>query len=228
MTIIQTPTPAIAKSEAFYQKLNWEKISSDPIIYTDGKVLVLINPTRSARAGLVMYKSSWVKEKEIIGKQRPLWSVENGFGFTDPSGSWVYLFESAAPVNYTPKEKAFGMTGNAMGYSLESADMNASIALYETLGFKITMGAADQGFVVLANEDRFGISLMKPNSCPHLFFNPSLTYFNGKEGNPIIIENLRNNNIPITEEVTVFSKDGMVDNVIIQDPGGLGFFIFND
>jgi hypothetical protein len=69
---------------------------------------------------------------------------------------------------------------------------------------------------------------MKPNICPHLFFNPSMTYFNGKEGNPKVIAKVRELDIPIAEEITHFSKDGSVDNIIIRDPGGYGFFLFND
>ncbi len=68
---------------------------------------------------------------------------------------------------------------------------------------------------------------MKPNACPHLFFNPSLTYFNGKN-NIDIIAKIRALNISITEEITHFNKEGKVDNIIIRDPGGFGFFLFND
>ena len=52
--------------------------------------------------------------------------------------------------------------------------------------------------------------------------------FNGKENNPKVIQNIRNVGIPIAEEITTFNKEGIVDNIIIQDPGGYGFFIFND
>ena len=44
--------------------------------------------------------------------------------------------------------------------------------------------------------------------CPHLFFNPSLTYFNGKEGNPKVITAVRDAGIPITEEITHFNREG--------------------
>ena len=73
----------------------------------------------------------------------------------------------------------------------------------------------------------FTITLMKPMTCPHLFFNPSMTYFNGKK-NLSIIEKIRQLNIPIAEEITHFNNEGIADNMIIRDPGGYGFFIFND
>ena len=43
-----------------------------------------------------------------------------------------------------------------------------------------------------------------------------------------IIEGVRTANIDITEEISHFNPDGIVDNIIIRDPGGLGFFIFSD
>ena len=43
-----------------------------------------------------------------------------------------------------------------------------------------------------------------------------------------LIQKIRDLKIPITEEITVFNDQGVVDNIIIRDPGGLGFFIFND
>jgi hypothetical protein len=68
---------------------------------------------------------------------------------------------------------------------------------------------------------------MKPQTCPHLFFNPSLNFFNG-EDNISIISKIRSLDIPITEEITHFNKENKVDNIIIRDPGGYGFFLFND
>ena len=54
-----------------------------------------------------------------------------------------------------------------------------------------------------------------------------MTYFNGGN-NLAVIQDIREAGIPITEEITQFNDRGEVDNVIIRDPGGYGFFIFND
>ena len=58
-------------------------------------------------------------------------------------------------------------------------------------------------------------------------YNPSLTYFNGGKNLPVNAA-IREAGIPITEEITHFNEDGIVDNVILRDPGGYGFYIFND
>jgi hypothetical protein len=96
------------------------------------------------------------------------------------------------------------------------------------LGFDKTYGNGEQGWLSLQNENGFSISLIALFSCPHLFYNPSLSYFNGKEGKPKVILQIRDLKIPITEEITAFNNNGIVHNIIIRDPGGLGFFVFND
>ncbi len=54
-----------------------------------------------------------------------------------------------------------------------------------------------------------------------------MTFFNGKD-NLNLIAKIREAGIPITEEITHFNKENIVDNIIIRDPGGYGFFIFSD
>jgi len=119
------------------------------------------------------------------------------------------------------------ITGQFAGISLETIDINQSIHFWQSIGYTIQSGSRDQGWLTLSNGSGVDISLMKAGSCPHLFFNPSLTYFNGAK-NLAIIKQLKTLQVPITEEITHFNKEGIVDNIIIRDPGGLGFFLFND
>lgn len=228
-SIIQTVTPNIEASLDFYQKLNFQQIPSDhTTLVTDGKVIIEINADRFARSGIKLYQASWQKEIAELEQTTAIKKTEDGYVLAGPSGIWIYLTEKALEIDYQLKETAFGMLGNYAGVSLETMDIVRSQALWQTLHFSITMGGADQGWVTFQNADGLGVSLMKPLMCPHLFFNPSLTYFNGKVNNPIVIENIRAAKIPITEEITAFNKEGVVDNIIIRDPGGFGFFIFND
>ena len=76
-------------------------------------------------------------------------------------------------------------------------------------------------------EGSIGVSVMGVHSCPHLFFNPRLTYFNSGK-TPMVIAKIRVAKIAITEEISVFNKEGSVDNVVLRDPGGTGFLVFND
>ena len=105
--------------------------------------------------------------------------------------------------------------------------MTLSIKIWEILGFEKNNGDEKSGWVNMNHNDEYDLSIMKANVCPHLFFNPSLTYFNGDK-NLEIINEIRNSGTPIYEEIRVFNKENKVDNVLLRENGGLAFFVFND
>ena len=224
--LIQTPTPYLDASIDFYSKLGFKQISENPIIFSDGKANIEINPNRYARAGLRFFKASWSIEISKLKAIAEIHPTKDGHLLADPSGVWIYLVDGKPGFDQKEEELSFSTLGNYMGISLESTDPKKSFEIYQILGFQLAFGSIDSGFFALT-ANGFSISIMKPNSCPHLFFNPSLTYFNGKN-NLEIIAKIRSLPIPITEEITYFNKESIVDNIIIRDPGGLGFFIFND
>lgn len=227
-SIIQTPTSDINKSLDFYNKLKFRILSKDNSTYvTDGKALIEINPNRFARAGVKFFKSSWEYTVTLLQELTNVTKIDGGYLLGAPSGTWIYLMEIEPEIQVNLEAVPTSTLGNFAGLSLETTDIQRSITLWETLGFSKTMGGLEQGWIAFENEDKFGLSLMQPNSCPHLFFNPSMTFFNGKN-NLKIIQEVRDAGIPITEEITYFNKEGIVDNIIIRDPGGYGFFIFSD
>lgn len=226
--IIHTPTGNLKESLSFYTKLGFRVIRSDqPPLVTDGRAVIEINPAPYARAGVKCYKSSWKPEVEELKKETKVTSHERGFLFGDPTGTWFYLMEEEPELPAQTSTGDTGLLGTYAGLSLETTDMTRSAAILRILGFREGDGSEEQGWIAFVSDDGFVISLMKPLSCPHLFFNPSMTYFNG-ENNLEVIRNIRQADIPITQEITAFNKEGIVDNVIIRDPGGYGFFIFND
>lgn len=224
--LIQTPTPYLDASIDFYSKLGFKHISENPIIFSDGKANIEINPNRYARAGLRFFKDSWSVEISKLKAIAEIHPTKDGHLLADPSGVWIYLVDGKPGFDLKEEELSFSTLGNYMGISLESTDAKKSFEIYQILGFQLAFGSIDSGFFALS-ANGFSISIMKPNSCPHLFFNPSLTYFNGKN-NLEVIAKIRSLEIQITEEITYFNKESIVDNIIIRDPGGLGFFIFND
>lgn len=226
---IHTPTSKLEDSNSFYKRLNYKQLSdSNPCLWTDGKSLIEINPDRFARPGIKIYgKKSWEGVLESLKKMTPVHEVGGGYLLNDSNGCWIYLVEETLNVPEGSSDDIAVLTGNFAGLSLETSDMHRSLEFWKLFGLKVTMGGPDKGFVVLMNDEGFGVSLMNPMACPHLFFNPSMTFFNGKD-NLKLIEQIREANIPIAEEITHFNKEGIVDNIIIRDPGGYGFFIFSD
>jgi len=226
--IIHSPVNNIENSYSFYKKLGFTVISEEkPVLVTDGKIIIEINPDRLARAGIKLFKKSWTQEIEQLKSLTTVIKLPDGFLLYDPSGIAIYLVESDFSFKYSVADSSYSSLGNLAGLTLETGDISKSFIIYEILGFTKSMGAVDKGFVGLTGSDNFGITLMSPLQCPHLFYNPSLTYFNGKN-NLAVIKKIRELNITITEEVTAFNKDGIADNIIIRDPGGYGFFIFSD
>jgi hypothetical protein len=223
---IKTPTNKLENSIGFYTRLGFKQRIDNPLAFTDGKVIIEIDTVKTARAGFNFYKPSWQSVVDSLKQTTNVTKTKNGYKLSDPSGVWIYLVESSRELPPVA-DSSFSVLGNYQGATLESGNVVASCALYKALGLQQVQGAAEKGFVILSNGSGFTVALLKAGMSPHLFFNPSLTYFNGKR-NVAVIENIRKLGIPITQEINWFSKDGTVDNVILRDPGGYGFFIFSD
>ncbi|MEM8909288.1 MAG: hypothetical protein AAGD05_15690 [Bacteroidota bacterium] len=226
--IIQTRTTDLQASIDFYTTLNFQLLSSaSPTLLTDGKIILEINPDRYARAGIQLYRADWEPVVDQLKDRYAISPLEKGYLLSDPSGCWIYLMNGTSGVSFDLSGTAFGVLGNCAGLTLETTEIARSVALWEGLGFSQTMGGIEQGWITYTDPHGTVVSLMKPLVCPHAFYNPSLSYFNGKN-NLSVIEKIRELDIPITEEIAHFNQKGIVDNIIIRDPGGLGFFIFSD
>ena len=227
-SIILTPTPSLDKSIAFYKKLRYHIFtSSDRTLVSDGKIIIEINESRISRPGIVLYKDSWSNEIPELNKLGKVVEKENQYITLDPNGVHVYLRPISDYHEYEIPGETNAIPGNFAGISIECMDFGKSLEFWSIFDYKVTMGGQESGWVSMSNDTDIGIGLMQYGSCPHLFFNPSYTYFNGSN-NLNIIEEIRNTGIPLTEEITVFNDQGVVDNIIIRDPGGYGYFIFSD
>ncbi len=225
--ILQTPAPSLEKSIQFYSALKFSIISDSNQTYAQTNGLTIqINDNSFARLGVKLFAKGWETIIKELKLENLAFKTEEGFIINSPSGCRVYL-EKEKKISTTLTKTENTILGNFAGLSLETATLKQSISFWQAFGFSQTSGNPDQGWVALSNESNFTISLMKPLTCPHQFINPSLTFFNGKE-NLQIINQIKALKIPIVEEITIFNKEGIVDNIIVQDPGGLGAFIFND
>ncbi len=233
---VHTPTPKLATSIDFYERLGFHGLDSSTaqqasVRMRAGGLVVEINPDRFARAGLRLTKPTWALEIEALRTLTTVIELDAGHGVVDPSGVWIYLTEGHG--GETPVVEGQSLLGNFSGVSLETADLAASIELWRVLGFPAEEApnggepAADRSWVTGTSASGFPVTWMRPRMCPHLFFNPSLTFFNSGN-NLAVIEALRAAGVEPTEEITLFNDAGIVDNVIVRDPGGYGFFVFND
>lgn len=223
--VIQTPTPDLLKSKTFYIKMRFTQIG-DSNTFTDGKSIIEINAERFARPGIKLISSSWSAEIEVLKTLTKVIEIDNGYLLGDATGTWIYLIESEE-IRPIPENCSSSLFGNNQGISIECIDIEFVAKIWNTIGFKTVAGNAEQGWISLINAENVVINIMTPNCCPHLFLNPSISYFNGKN-NEDIIDKIRSTGIEIKEEITHFNTENKVDNIIMSDPGNIGFFIFND
>lgn len=246
---IHTPTPDLAASTDFYERLGFERLPPSeagtsvesgsppkPVHLADSQVVIEINPDRFARAGVRLTKPSWDEELAALAAIATVSKLDShNHMVMDPSGVWVYLTQGVGEGPPLPDHAS--VLGGFAGLSLETGSIPASAAFWEVLGFQVERkqtgsvpsaeDLAAKDWLSSKNETGLIVTWMRPNRCPHLFFNPSLTYFNSGR-NPEVIAAIRAAGVPIAEEITVFNESGEVDNVILRDPGGYGFFVFND
>lgn len=221
-----TPTPDLERSKKYFSTLNFDLYQDGDLWYAhDQHFCISISDDRKQRPGLCFVKESWTEELDALRIFAQVHSIGTSHYLADPSGCWIQLKEQS-PIDL-PSSLKTCLLGNFAGLSLETLDMALSARIFACLGFKHTMGELEKGWMSYTDQHNNTISLMAPFACPHLFLNPSLTFFNGAK-NPQIIQQIRDLSIPILEELTTFNKEGHVDNIIVSEPGGYGFFVFND
>ncbi len=223
---LQTCTAHIQLSKNYFAALDFElEDRGDCTLVYDQQMQILIDHHRSGRKGLTLIKENWKKEIEAINQLVCVIKRENVHYFISPSGTFFAL-KSEAEMDI-PDTQTNCILGSYAGVSLETLDLEKSMKILQALGFEQSSGSMDQGWISCKDQDENAISLMAPFTCPHLFINPSGTFFNSG-GNPQIIAEVRKRKVPIFEEITAFNAKGDVENIIMQEPGGLGFFVFND
>jgi len=224
---IQTPTADLNQSIVFYKKLGFEiQTQGSKIVAIDSQTCIEINPERTARVCIQLYQSRCDKTLLQLKDRTPIIKTEEGYLITDPNGVWIKLIEKTLDEK-TIRSNSKSLLGNYGGICIETLAVSKSYGFWNLMGFSSASKDFSKGWIEMRSGTGDSISLLQAQQCPHLFFNPSLTYFNGSR-NPKIIESIKKHNIEITEEITEFSSKGEVDNIILKDSGGLGFFIFND
>ena len=224
--LLNTCTTNKEASKKYFRDLNFQLIEEDSYTLAyDENLKIIAHYDHSARTGLTLIKECWSSELQALKSIVNIISKENAHYFASPSGTWFKLIEGEE-IPF-PKTTSKCLMGNYAGISLETLDIQKSLKILNALGFSKSGGGIEQGWISCTDVNQNTISLMAPFSCPHSFVNPSGTFFNSGQ-NPKIIANIRQKNIPIYEEITVFNKQGEVDNIILREPGGIGFFVFND
>ena len=147
---LQSPARSLPASLSFYQKLQFQIVNREaPCLVSESGVAVLLNPDNFARPGLVFHRASWDKEVEHLEKTRRVHTQPDGHLVADPSGVWIYLKTTTTPISSLPESGS--LLGKYAGLCLETADIQRSLELYQTLGFEPDKGDAEHGWVACKN-----------------------------------------------------------------------------
>ena len=209
---MQTPTLDLKKSRQFYESLGFQELEDSPNFYWDGRMCVEINPDPIARTSIKVAAGILTEETPI---RHPL---------VDPNGVKLYADTESSRKLPTIGDP-FGKLGPHYSIFIETHDLDATLEWWKARGFVIKIREFGTPYIELGGG--IDIDPMKLGDGPHICPSPAFTYFNAGK-NPAVIANIRAANIPITQELTKFSKTNTVDDVIIHDPGLTGFFVFND
>ncbi len=227
---IHAAAPRHHDSHDFYKKMGFvNRFSNESItVFSDSQMDIIIRHHASARHGFTVYADDL--DPLLASIPFAKFELDGGVLIADPNGVKCWLYNANDhPELLADKPENKNRMGTCYGAGIESVHFDASIAFYAYLGYKPTSVVTDQSqYITLSREDGIDITLYKPGICPHAFYNPSLTYFNGKEGNKRVIEDLRKSGITFREEITLFNEEGLVDNIIVSDPAAFHSFIFND
>jgi hypothetical protein len=190
----------------------------------DRSVVIFVSDLTKERLGLSLCQADWSSELDAVRAYAVPLEIEGGSLISDSSGMHVKLLQNTIEL---PSSSDNSILGSYSDLSIEVVEFERSKLIWQALGYSQTGGDEKQGWIVLSKDGQTSISLIKAGSCPHIFRNPGLNYFNGTS-NGQIIQRVRESGVTIGEELTVFSETGVVDNIILQDPAGLMFFLFND
>ena len=203
--IVESPAPDLKNNLLYYKRLGFQCVEWEDVYLCQTKQLcILLNPDPYSRPCINLFGVQTQKTE------------------LSPSGTRIKQHKKKVEI---PQVELKSLFGNYSGVCLETLDLNASYHFWQAKGFKGSL-AAQATWCSLKHESGAVINLLKANHCPHLFFNPSLAFFNGKK-NSAVIKQIKTLQIPIQQEV-IFDKETHADNLVLSDPGGIGFFIFND
>jgi hypothetical protein len=225
-TILTTPCLDLFVSENYYALLDFKICNVDQRHFALAKDFTIeLNTSPFARPGIKMIRSKSTLEN--LPSHLTNIKIGEDLLIVSPEGCCVYLSDTPLPYSIHDLPKKNTVLGNFNGVSLESVDLAASLEFWQKIGFNHVGGSVEKGWVIMKNEDDFDLNLMHFGLCPHLFSNPGLNFFNGAN-NPAIIREIKNRKLPIQQEITHFNPGFPAENLIVQDIGGLTFFIFND
>lgn len=209
-------------AKKFFYTLGFSTISSSETstVLTDGNLYY--NLRRSDRSATALsYISDDIGDRVRMAANLELNIVEQSQHHAvirEPNGLNILLIDTALITLKEFVPNPISVCGTFYEISLETDDIERSIAWWHNVGFKVT--TQKETWRTLDN-GKIKVGLYKRGTCPHKFKNPALTYFESDMG--ARIAELKKRGIVFVQEE---QEIGMEGHAIAESPDGQYFFLF--
>jgi catechol 2,3-dioxygenase-like lactoylglutathione lyase family enzyme len=225
--------PALSESLSFYEKLGFRKLNGDDAsasgaMLTDGMIRFRVLEGSEWKGSLTYYSENVaaviasLKDLGIAYRAQP--HEEEKITIADPDGFEINIVQAdegtLPPIPLSPVAK----TGTFGELSLETKDLEESLAFWQKLGFSPTqyMPAQPSAWGSLA-DDLLTIGIYTEGHCPHDLKSPSITYFETDMAERIRL--LKEEGLEIYQELPNHNEEAK--EVVIRSPDGQLLFLFS-
>jgi predicted enzyme related to lactoylglutathione lyase len=222
----------LEQSVRFYEDLGYSKIAEKKgdnqwAQVSDGQILILLNQDKMPYTGLAYYsddiqarvaklEEAGIEFEAKINKENDLYIAV----INEPNGLTISLMNYDSSKIFKPGGQPASKCGNFGEISIETSDLNSSVAFWNKLGFETAHRS--EGFVTL-KDGLMTVGIYGPGVCNHKFRNPSITYFEPDMAERI--EKLKLAGKTFAQELP--NAEGIVSEAILESPEGTYLFLFN-
>lgn len=222
---INLPTFSRGKTPRLFKNLGFVPAGKDLLgqsLITDGNVWVRLDEESEYGPGLLYFAETVTPlplGESVSEEVESEWAME----WKSPEGVSLTILQT--PHDEMPDNTSSSLSpfGTFYEVSLMTTDFDASVVWWQKAGFFITHGnPATDNFITLS-DDMIRVGLYRPGSCPHIFNNPAVTYFDGEMAEKIVAA--KEIGISFAQEIT--HKEGVISDGIVETEEGWHVFLFS-
>lgn len=210
------------KTKAFCRTLGFTAVSVDDTaaLMTDGNYFFDIRHAEKP-ATTLSYCVSDISDAIHMAENLEIAIIEKSKHHAilkEPNGLLILLISpEILSLSEFPKNPS-SLCGTLYEISLETADTERSISWWQNVGFKVL---TRQKTWCTLDDGKIKIGLYEKGSCPHVFRNPSLAYFESDMAERIA--RLKEKGMTFAQEE---EEVGMKGHAVAESPDGQYFFLF--
>ncbi|MEZ4829699.1 MAG: hypothetical protein R3C61_25955 [Bacteroidia bacterium] len=221
---INLPVFFLSKTPRLLENLGFVPLGKDLLgqtLLSDGEVMIRLDAESEYGAGILYFSEnmpSMPLGQMASDEAEADWARE----WKSPEGvslSMLYATADTVP-DYSPAGEL--PYGKFYEVSLMTTDFSDSLVWWMKAGFELTYGDPETGSFVTLSDGKIRVGLYKPGSCPHIFNNPAVTYFDPSMKEKIA--KAREAGILFAQEIP--DKTGEVVDAIIETEEGWHIFLF--